>query len=799
MAKVLDAIARLRDQFSPTLQRIGENMRQQERMNNRLAKSVKQIGENFKTVGEKMLPAAIGISTFGAYGVKSFGDFEEAMNKVKVKLDQSDWGRFDELKEQAKQLSTQYAYSAKEIAEAQENIVAAGWNVNAVLSATPTVMNLAAAAGVDMATASSILTDNMTAFGISAEHANEFADMLAVTANATNTSIPLMGESYKYCASAARAMGVDLADVSTLIGQLANSGIKGSEAGTGVKDMLERVAVPSHAKHLKELGVAIEDSSGKFVGMKSILDQLRIAMSNMTDTEKVAKIHEIFGSTALPSVMALLNQTSEDYDTLNQSIRDSAGTCQQAADVMNGGFNAEMKKMVNTVQLAAMNIGEKLVPYIKIASNEILYMANSIRSLDTEQVDLIIKISAVVVALTAIFLIVGQVISWLGTFAIALNGAAAAVTAAGGMLPFLIGGLKSLGMAIAIVGRSLMTLFLNPVGLVILAIAILAFAVYQIYENWGTISEFFSDLWNSVTSVFAESVAIIKTWMDKTGITEKLQALYEKVSVFIEVLIARWNEFYTWYMGYASMIWTPIIEAAMQLWAWLEPIITTGASVISGIFNWMKDYIVNEIMIMVNVACVLFNGMIDNLVIIITGFIGVLSGIITFLTGVFTGDWEMAWQGIVDVFSSIFGTIEGICNSVMSTIKAAINEVISGINNISVDIPDWVPGVGGSHYQPSIPLLARGTDNWGGGPAMIHDAGPEIVDLPNGSRVIPHSDSMRQEYERGKSDNNSNNKAGITIHIENMNVRDKDDIDKIADKIVQKINLHAMNQIEGAF
>ena len=793
MAKVLDAIARLKDQFSPTLQRIGENMKQQERINKRLANSVKDIGKSFSTIGEKMLPAAAGIAAFGAYGIKSFGDFEAAMNKVKVKMDEDEMSQFPKLVEQAKQLSTQYAYSAAEIADAQEKIVAAGWDVNAVLSATPVVMNLAAAAGVDMATASSILTDNMTAFGISAEHANEFADMIAVTANATNTDIPAMAESYKYCASAARAMGVDLADVSTLIGQLANSGIKGSEAGTGVKDMLERLAVPKHAQHLRELGVAIEDSNGKFIGMRSILDQMRVAMQGMSDTEKMAKVHEIFGSTALPSVMALLNQTTDDYDKLNQTIRNSAGTSQQAADIMNSGFNAEMKKTINAAQLAAMNIGEKLVPYIKIVGNEIVYWANCIKELSPEQVDLIVKIGAVIVALTGIFLVVGKVITCIGTFAAFVNGAAAAVTAAGGMIPFLIGSLKALGMAITLVGRSLLTLFLNPVGLTILAVIALAYSVYKIYSNWGKIKEFFANIWNSVTSVFASAIAIIISWMDKTGITEKLQALFAKINALIQAWKARWFAIFE----FIKNIFSPVIQAIVSLWNRIVSIVRFGAKIITGIFNWIKNNIINNITTMVNVVCTSFSGLVDGIVVIINGLISVFTGIITFITGVFTGDWEMAWQGIVDIFSSIFSTIASICNTVMNTVKDAINNVISGINNISIDIPAWVPGVGGQHFQPNVPMLAQGTDNWYGGPAMVHDAGAEIIDLPKGSRVYPHSKSLDIAREEGK---NSAGEKKIEINInmpklaDNINASNKNDIDNVMKAFALELKKFAINQ-----
>ena len=128
----------------------------------------------------------------------------------------------------------------------------------------------------------------------------------------------------------------------------------------------------------------------------------------------------------------------------------------------------------------------------------------------------------------------------------------------------------------------------------------------------------------------------------------------------------------------------------------------------------------------------------------------------------------------------------------MQGIKSAINAVIGGINSVSVTVPDWVPGIGGQQYQPSIPMLAKGTDNWQGGTAMIHDAGAEIVDLPAGSRVIPHDKSLQNEYARGKADG-ANKSTGVNIIIQNMNVREESDIDKIANAIAQKLENHAMN------
>lgn len=238
--------------------------------------------------------------------------------------------------------------------------------------------------------------------------------------------------------------------------------------------------------------------------------------------------------------------------------------------------------------------------------------------------------------------------------------------------------------------------------------------------------------------------------------------------------------------------WGRVGPFFINLWHGIVAVFNFAAAAIKAVLNLIGAWFG----ILRNVASAYLIGFLDVISLVFEGAKTVFKGLITFITGVFTGNWAQAWQGVVMVFSGIFSTIEGICHTVMNTIKAAINAVIGGINNISVDIPSWVPGVGGKHFAPSIPLLAKGTDNWQGGPAMIHDAGPEIVDLPSGTRVIPHDKSMRQEYERGRKD------GGNIINMEKLAdtlvVREEADIDKIVQQLAFKLKAHAMNQAEGA-
>lgn len=193
---------------------------------------------------------------------------------------------------------------------------------------------------------------------------------------------------------------------------------------------------------------------------------------------------------------------------------------------------------------------------------------------------------------------------------------------------------------------------------------------------------------------------------------------------------------------------------------------------------------------------------VQNISNIIKGFLTVLDGITTFISGVFTGNWSKAWNGIKTIFKGAFESLVGLCKTPINAVIGLINGAINGINKLGVSIPDWVPGVGGKEFKiniPTIPMLYKGTNNWKGGTAMIHDKGAEIVDLPSGSRVYPHDKSLRMAREEGRKEGN-----GITIQIaklaDEIIVREDSDINRIADaaanKIVKKL-LEVRNNMGG--
>lgn len=265
---------------------------------------------------------------------------------------------------------------------------------------------------------------------------------------------------------------------------------------------------------------------------------------------------------------------------------------------------------------------------------------------------------------------------------------------------------------------------LTPLGIALIAIA---GAAYLIYKNWDMVGPYFIILWKRIET------ALIGAWNKIKPAWDSLMNVIPKLKIAISPALVALDNIFTMAIN-GQGAFEPLI-AVLQIVASIFGGVLVGAFIIAA------NVLVGTVVAAINVAAA-----------IITGFLGVLEGIITFLTGVFTGNWEMAWQGIVKIFDSVFSAIKGIADGILGGVKETINGIIKSINSIQFTVPDIVPGIGGKTFGGlNIPLFANGVENFSGGPAIIHDKGAEIVDLPSGTRVIPHDKSLVTAYMQGQN------------------------------------------------
>ena len=305
---------------------------------------MKTVGDNISSAGQKLLPVTAGVTALGTASVATAANFESSMSQVQATmgitkdsmstLDGQSVNTMDALSNLAKEMGESTAFSASECAEALNYLALAGYDTQEMADTLPTVLNLAAAGGIDLASASDMVTDAMSALGMETSDADKMVDQMAKTASTTNTSVAQLGEGILTIGATAKSVKGGTAELNTALGILANNGIKGAEGGTHLRNIILSLQNPTDkaAASMEQLGVDVYDSEGNMRSLNDILGDLNTSMDGMTSEEKSNIISNIFNKTDLSSVNALLANTGSTWDSLQESITNSGGAAQQMAD-----------------------------------------------------------------------------------------------------------------------------------------------------------------------------------------------------------------------------------------------------------------------------------------------------------------------------------------------------------------------------------------------------------------------------------------------------------------------------------
>lgn len=294
------------------------------------------------------------------------GDFEEAMSTVEA-LSSASTREMDALAEEAKDLGATTKFTAKEAGDAMGYMAMAGWDASDMLQGMDGVLQLAAASGEDLAMVSDIVTDSLSAFGLTAKDTAHFSDVLAAAATNSNTNVAIMGETFKMSASVAGALGYSIEDVAVAMGLMANSGVKGSIAGTALRNtfngLLEGVTLTGAAFGEYEYSAIKADGTMKDFG--STIDELRKYFDQMTEAERVNNAQAIAGQRGYNGLLAILNATDADYASLTNSINNCTGAAQRMANVKLDNMNGQLTLMKSAWDALKTTIGEQFIPEMR--------------------------------------------------------------------------------------------------------------------------------------------------------------------------------------------------------------------------------------------------------------------------------------------------------------------------------------------------------------------------------------------------------------------------------------------------
>ena len=289
--------------------------------------------------------AAMGGIGFGIFdAVKGYANFEEEMSAVKA-ISGATADEFQRLKEN--QMGADTKFSALESAQAFKYMSMAGWKTEDMIGGIAGIMNLAAASGEDLAMTSDIVTDSLSAFGLQARDSAMFADVLAAAATNSNTNVAMMGQTFKYAAPVAGALGFSIQDTALAVGLMANQGIKGSEAGTSLRSMMTRLVKPTQesGQAMQMLGLNILDANGKMKPFREIIKDIRTGMSRLTPESKAAVAGMLAGQEAMSGLLALVNSSDSDFDKLAGSIDNSNGAAERMAQIRMDNLKGDLEQL----------------------------------------------------------------------------------------------------------------------------------------------------------------------------------------------------------------------------------------------------------------------------------------------------------------------------------------------------------------------------------------------------------------------------------------------------------------------
>lgn len=437
-----------------------------------------------------------GTMLVGGLGLKdtmqTFTEFEKGLSSVQAITDATD-SDMQKLKQTALDLGASTAWSASNVTQAEELLGQAGYSTQENIAALPGLLSLASAGSLDLASATDIAVSSMKSFNLDASKASHVADVLSLSANATNSDVTDLGEAMKYIAPVSQSLGISLEDTASAVGVLSNAGIKGSQAGTVLRQTLNRLASPTDtaAEMIEKYGIKAFDAQGNMKSLGEVIDILNNSLSSLNSQQTADVISTIFGTESMSGVLALMNQGGSAITDLTKRLEEADGAAQKVADTKLDNLAGQMENLGGAVETMKIDLGYKLAPYAKqfvswitdkipVIEEKIINLVDYISTHTGQIKAMAVSLVAVGTAFAGLSAVskIGGIITGLKSVGglLGLGSTAASAAGIGEVATVAAGGLGkfALGTKVAALGAKALTFMTGPAGLAIAALAITA-------------------------------------------------------------------------------------------------------------------------------------------------------------------------------------------------------------------------------------------------------------------------------------------------------------------------------------
>lgn len=533
------------------------------------------LGSAFKDVGSSMTKnLTVPIVGAGAAVTTIAAKFESAMSEVKA-ISGATGDEFEALRQQAIDLGGSTVFSAQEVAAAMTEMAKAGWGTQQILDGMSGVLDAAAASGENLGTVSTIVADAITGFGLAASDSARVADLLTQAANSGTIDIADLGETFKYVAPVASAMGMSIEDVTAATAAMSMAGIKGSQAGTGLRTMLINLAKPTDqiAEYMERLNISLTDSSGQIKPLNQLLSEMRVGFQGLSEAEQAEYAAGLAGKEGMSALLSILTLTQEEYDAISDSMYNAQGVADETARVMQDNLANKVEQLGGSLESLAIKLGDLLIPTIQRFVEWVTSIVDWVTNLDERTQQAIITIAAIVAAIGPVLLIIGKLITSVASIIKVVN-----------LLKPAFAALNAVMAA-------------NPIGIVVVAIAGLIAALVTLYNKNETFRNFVNTAWAQIKEVISGVVNALVTFFTVTipgaidSVVAWFQTLVDNISNFFTVVIPeKINELVQWFAELPERIGYALLDAITKIKQWGSDIISWAQTAIPNVISTIISF-----------------------------------------------------------------------------------------------------------------------------------------------------------------------------------------------------------------
>ncbi|WQK61451.1 phage tail tape measure protein [Mammaliicoccus sciuri] len=641
---------------------------------------VKGVGDGMKNVGRSMsmyITAPV-VAGFGL-SIKKAADFEGQMSRVGA-IAGSSKKELKSMSDQAIELGAKTSLSAQEVASGMEELAAMGFNAKQIMGAMPGVISAAEASGADMATTSKVMASSINAFGLKASDASHVADVLAEVANRSSADINDMGYALKYAGTPAKALGASLEETSAAIGIMTDAGLDGSQAGTSLRGALIRLSKPSEkaSKQMEKLGIHLEDSKGKFVGMPNLIGQFNKELKGMSKAEKLANIAGIVGTESASGFLALMEAGPKKMSKFTKSLEESDGASAKAAKRMKDNLKGSLEQLGGAFESLGIIIGNMFSPILRKLADSISWVVEKLNGMPRGIQIALVSLTALAAAIGPIVFAFGAFISVIGSAMTTLGPLLIGISKAGGVMAFLSGKVATLVKLFPALGPAI-TFAGGPLLWIVGGLTALGIAFTVAYKKSQTFRNIVNKAVTGVMNVFKAAKIALQGFFQlfkgngQDGVITLSKIFPPDIVVgitnFANKIKATFFQVVNAIKGFATQIGNQLSTFWKQNGTQITQAVKNIGQVIGTVFSTIWNFVIKPIMTLIwNLMKIIWPGIKwlvksvwDNIKGVISGALNVIMGVIKVFAGLFTGDFRKMWEGIKQIFK---GALQLIWNGI---------------------------------------------------------------------------------------------------------------------------------------